>query len=320
MIITRRKLFIALLLFTCIAVGMGFVFGRRIEQLRRFPPAYETEEASTGEVAPEIADIPIAEEKEPQDVGVGLAEKPSVDTEVRGEELEEARVPDGALIEEPVTERIAVVPKVKMPIFYVDTKEPVVALTFDISWGQQQVMGVLEILREKNVKSTFFLSGPWAKRYPNFVQEIAKAGHGIASHGDAHVDLSNYSREEIEKNISTAHKDLVDTAGKVSPYFRPPNGDYDDVVIDTARSLGYETVIWAVDSLDWKNPGVDFMVERVLGRTFPGAIVLMHASDSSQQIQDALPLIIDGLREKGYRLVPLSELMTIGTPVRWDPR
>ena len=87
MIITRRKLFIALLLFTCIAVGMGFVFGRRIEQLRRFPPAYETEEASTGEVAPEIADIPIAEEKEPQDVGVGLAEKPSVDTEVRAKSL-----------------------------------------------------------------------------------------------------------------------------------------------------------------------------------------------------------------------------------------
>ena len=120
------------------------------------------------------------------------------------------------------------------------------------------------------------------------------------------MDLSNYSRDEVAKNISTAHEDLLDTAGRVSPYFRPPNGDYDDVVVDTARSLGYETVIWAVDSLDWKNPGVDFMVERVLGRTFSGAIVLMHASDSSQQIQDALPLIIDGLRGKGFRLVPLS--------------
>jgi len=91
-------------------------------------------------------------------------------------------------------------------------------------------------------------------------------------------------------------------------------------VVDTARSLGYETVIWAVDSLDWKNPGVDFMVERVLGRTFSGAIVLMHASDSSQQIQDALPLIIDGLRGKGFRLVPLSELTRLGTPARRDPR
>jgi polysaccharide deacetylase family sporulation protein PdaB len=215
---------------------------------------------------------------------------------------------------------IAIVPKVKMPIFYVETKEPAVALTFDISWGQQQVMGVLGILREKNVKSTFFLSGPWAKRYPDLVQEIAAAGHDIGSHGDAHVDLSNYSRDEVAKNISTAHEDLLDTAGRVSPYFRPPNGDYDDVVVDTARSLGYETVIWAVDSLDWKNPGVDFMVERVLGRTFSGAIVLMHASDSSQQIQDALPLIIDGLRGKGFRLVPLSELTRLGTPARRDPR
>ena len=105
-----------------------------------------------------------------------------------------------------------------MPIFYVDTKEPVVALTFDISWGQQQVMGVLEILREKNVKSTFFLSGPWAKRYPNFVQEIAKAGHDIASHGDAHVDLSNYSREEIE--LSLIHIYCLTLQGLSSVSFR----------------------------------------------------------------------------------------------------
>ena len=191
---------------------------------------------------------------------------------------------------------------------------------FDISWGQKQVLGVLEILREKNVKSTFFLSGPWAKRYPHLVEEIAKAGHDIGSHGDAHVDLSHYSRDEVAKNIKTAHEDLLATAGRVSPYFRPPNGDYDDVVVDTARSLGYETVIWAVDSLDWKNPGVDFMLDRVLGRTFEGAIVLMHASDSSEQIQDALPLIIDGLREKGFRLMSLSELSKLGIPARRDPR
>jgi polysaccharide deacetylase family sporulation protein PdaB len=307
LIVTRRRLLMLLALFICITVGMGFVLGRRMEQARKLPLAHEAEEASPDKSA---TDVPAAGRTGTLDTHPSPADKAIVD---KG-------VPDEALVDEPVTEMIAIVPKVKMPIFYVETKEPAVALTFDISWGQQQVMGVLGILREKNVKSTFFLSGPWAKRYPDLVQEIAAAGHDIGSHGDAHVDLSNYSRDEVAKNISTAHEDLLDTAGRVSPYFRPPNGDYDDVVVDTARSLGYETVIWAVDSLDWKNPGVDFMVERVLGRTFSGAIVLMHASDSSQQIQDALPLIIDGLRGKGFRLVPLSELTRLGTPARRDPR
>ncbi len=73
------------------------------------------------------------------------------------------------------------------------------------------------------------------------MQEISGAGHEIGSHGgDAHVDLSRYSRDEVAENISTAHQDLLDSAGRVAPYFRPPNGDYDDVVVDTARSLGYE--------------------------------------------------------------------------------
>lgn len=306
-IVTRRWFLIALALFICVTVGMGFVLGRRMEQALKTPLAQEAEEPLTGKSA---TDLPAVGRTETSDADLGPVDKAIVDKEV----------PDEDLIDRPVTEMIAIVPKVKMPMFYVETKEPAVALTFDISWGQQQVMGVLGILREKNVKSTFFLSGPWAKRYPDLVQEIAAAGHDIGSHGDAHVDLSNYSRDEVAKNISTAHEDLLDTAGRVSPYFRPPNGDYDDVVVDTARSLGYETVIWAVDSLDWKNPGVDFMVERVLGRTFSGAIVLMHASDSSQQIQDALPLIIDGLRGKGFRLVPLSELTRLGTPARRDPR
>ncbi len=220
----------------------------------------------------------------------------------------------------PVTESILVLPRTTMPIFYVKTEEPALTLTFDISWGHETAPRVLEILREKNVRATFFLSGPWAKRHVEIVQEIVRAGHEVGSHGDAHVNLSRYDRDVVEENIRTAHEDLLNAAGRVAPFFRPPNGDYDDVVVETAKACGYETVIWAVDSLDWKNPGADFMVDRVLKRAFKGAIILMHASDSSKQIHEALPRVIDGLREKGYRLVPLSELLELGEPGRDDPR
>jgi peptidoglycan-N-acetylglucosamine deacetylase len=208
----------------------------------------------------------------------------------------------------------------EMPLFSVKKAEPEVCLTFDISWGEKTLPLVLKILQENQVPATFFLSGPWAVRHPLEVKSIIAGGHEIASHGDRHINLSQYPKQVVTDNISKAYQDLLSVAGRVAPFFRPPNGDYDDMVIDTARELGFETVIWAVDSLDWKNPGPDYMIDRVLKRAFPGAIILCHASDSSKEIHLALPRIIQGLRAKGYKLVTLSKLVEGGTIQRNDPR
>lgn len=207
-----------------------------------------------------------------------------------------------------------------MPMFYVRTEEPLIALTFDISWGTTTVGPVLEILREKDVKATFFLSGFWAKKHPDIARSIAADGHEIASHGDAHVNLSQYDADAIAKNIMTAHRDLEEVTGKQPRFFRPPNGDYDDLVVATARQLGYETVIWSLDTIDWKNPGPEFMIRRVRDNVFRGDIILMHASDSSKQIHMALPQIIDDLRRDGFRLVTLGQMLQTGMPGRDDPR
>jgi polysaccharide deacetylase family sporulation protein PdaB len=207
----------------------------------------------------------------------------------------------------------------EMPIFSVK-KAGEVCLTFDISWGEKTLPLVLKVLQDNQVPVTFFLSGPWAVQHPAEVRAIVEGGHEVASHGDRHINLSQYPKETVKDNISKAYEDLLSVAGRVAPFFRPPNGDYDDVVIDTARELGFETVIWAVDSLDWKNPGSDYMTERVLKRAFPGAIILCHASDSSKEIHLALPGIIHGLRAKGYKLVTLSKLVEGGTIQRSDPR
>ena len=208
----------------------------------------------------------------------------------------------------------------EMPIFYVKKKAPEICLTFDISWGEKTLPLVLKILEEQQTPATFFLSGPWAIKHSDAVKDIYSQGHEIASHGDRHVNLSQYPKETVKENITKAHRDLLSIVDRVAPYFRPPNGDYDDLVIDTARELGFETIIWSVDSLDWKNPGPDYMVNRVLERAFPGAIILCHASDSSREIHLALPGIISGLRKKGYRLVTLSQLAEGGSFARNDPR
>lgn len=221
----------------------------------------------------------------------------------------------------PVYEHLVVsAPGRVMPLFYVRPKYKDLALTFDISWGTRTLPRVLEILRRQGVKATFFLSGPWAEHHPDLVRAIVADGHEIASHGQEHVNLSQLDRAAVARNISTAHQILKRVSGQEPRFFRPPNGDYDDMVVTVARSLGYETVIWSVDSLDWKNPGADYMVKRVTQLAFPGAIVLFHASDSSRQVGQALEPTIAALRAAGYRLVTLGELCAQGEPAYDDPR
>lgn len=207
-----------------------------------------------------------------------------------------------------------------MPVFYVQTTEKKVAFTFDISWGRQTAVPVLDILKENNIKATFFLTGFWAKKQPDIAQRIVADGHEIASHGDAHVNLSQYDGEAIAKNLMTAHRDLEEVTGVQARLFRPPNGDYDDLVVATARQLGYETIIWSLDTIDWKNPGPDYMINRVNSNVAPGDIILMHASDSSKQIHLALPKIISDLRGADYEITTLGALMSEGAVSRDDPR
>jgi polysaccharide deacetylase family sporulation protein PdaB len=215
---------------------------------------------------------------------------------------------------------ITLVQGTEMPIFYVKTDKKAMALTFDISWGEKVPTEVLDVLKEHDQKATFFLSGPWSQHYKDVVNRIVSDGHEIASHGQDHVNLSQESKEAIRKNIESAHNILVDLTGTTPRYFRPPNGDYDDIVVLTARELGYETVIWAVDSLDWKNPGATYIVERVSKLAFRGAIILFHASDSAKQTAEALPLVLENLKANGYSIVTLGELLDSGEPARDDPR
>lgn len=195
------------------------------------------------------------------------------------------------------------------PIFEVKTDEKVLALTFDISWGTNTPTPVLDILKKANVQATFFLSGPWVKKYPAVPQRIAADGHEIGSHGNEHINLSGVSQEAIRTNIMTAHQSILEVTGKTANLIRTPNGDYDNKVITTANDCGYQVIQWGTDSLDWKNPGVDAIVDRVLKRAHPGDIILMHASDTCKQTVDALPQIIDGLKEQGYKFITVSELL-----------
>jgi polysaccharide deacetylase family sporulation protein PdaB len=195
-------------------------------------------------------------------------------------------------------------------IYQVSTKAKVLALTFDISWGEERTEPILEVLQQKGVKkATFFLSSPWTKSHPEVVKKILDAGYEIGSHGHKHTNYSELSDEEIRKQIRTAHGIISEVTGKNPKLIRLPNGDFDKRVLRIADELGYRTIQWGTDSLDWQNPGVDIIVKRVLSGAHPGDIILMHASDSSKETHKALPIIIDELRSKGYDFATVTELI-----------
>ena len=196
-------------------------------------------------------------------------------------------------------------------VYKVDTDKKLVALTFDISWGNKTPEPVLKILKEKHVtKATFFLSGPWTLRHPEIAKSIKNMGFEIGNHGNLHKDFSNYPDSWIRQQVQLSEKAIKQVTNVKTTLIRTPNGDFNKRVIQCLNSMGYTVIQWNTDSLDWKNPGVSAITNRVLTRAVPGDIILMHASDSSKQITQALPQIIDGLRTKGYQFVTVSELLT----------
>ena len=196
-------------------------------------------------------------------------------------------------------------------IYSVKTKHKQVALTFDISWGEERPGPILDILEKNNLngKVTFFISSPWSEDHPELVKRLVESGYEIGSHGHKHVNYSKLSNEEIENQIMKAHTTLTKLTGQEINLIRTPNGDFDTRVLKIANTLGYKVIQWDTDSKDWINPGVNEIVKNVMDRVHPGDIVLMHASDSCKQTHEALPLIIKKLREEGYELVTVSQLI-----------
>ncbi|WNQ11778.1 polysaccharide deacetylase family sporulation protein PdaB [Paenibacillus aurantius] len=195
-------------------------------------------------------------------------------------------------------------------IYSVQTDRKVIALTFDISWGDKRAEPIIKVLEDKGVKkSTFFLSSPWSKTHPEVVDKLVKGGFEIGSHGYRHVNYTELSDEEIRAEIETAHQMLTDLTKKPPALIRLPNGDFDKRVLKIADELNYKVIQWDTDSMDWKNIGVDQIVERVVTKAHNGDIVLLHASDSSEQTHEALPRIIDQLKAQGYEFVTVSEMI-----------
>lgn len=197
--------------------------------------------------------------------------------------------------------------KKELPIYSVDTEEKKISISFDAAWGDEYTKDILDTLDKYNVKSTFFLVGFWVDKYPEHVKQIYDRGHDVGNHSSNHPYMSKLSEEQMTQELNKTGEKIKSITGEKPILFRPPFGDYNDKVISVCRDNGYYAIQWDVDSLDWKELGVQPVVDRVTRNVKNGSIVLFH--NNAKYISQYLPIVIERLQEQGYEIVPISELI-----------
>lgn len=198
----------------------------------------------------------------------------------------------------------------QLPIYCVQREDKKIAISFDAAWGNEDTGTLINILNSYGVKTTFFVVGDWAEKYPESVKELHVAGHEVMSHSSHHSHFSMMSADEIVADLREANRKISANTGVEPTLFRCPYGEYDDHVIQTVKSLGMTAIQWSVDSLDWKGISADEICDRVLSRVEPGSIVLFH--NAAEHTPEALPRILESLQAQGYTIVPISELILDG--------
>ncbi|HEY8464963.1 MAG TPA: polysaccharide deacetylase family protein [Bacillota bacterium] len=193
------------------------------------------------------------------------------------------------------------------PVYHGNPNLSKVALTINVAWGEEHLPDMLKVLKEEKVKATFFFVGTWVKAFPELVREVAAAGHEVANHGMFHGHPLQMRRDGLRRLITENTSLLSQTIGKApARLFAPPYGEINTEIAATAGELGYRTVMWSVDTVDWKNPTPETLLNRVLTKIEPGGIILMHPTVSARL---ALRPLVQSLKKRGLQPVTVSELL-----------
>ncbi len=192
------------------------------------------------------------------------------------------------------------------PVYRGSGEEKKIALTMNVDRGEEFLPSVLDITDDHEARITFFVSGRFAKNFPDIVKEINDRGHELGNHSYSHPYPSKISKDDSLDEIRRAEEIIYKITGKRSKLFSPPHGERPDSVLRAAEEAGHQTIMWSVDTVDWQRPGPAVITDRVLSKAHNGAIVLMHPTGPTLA---ALPGIIKKLKDDGYELVTVSNLI-----------
>ena len=185
-----------------------------------------------------------------------------------------------------------------------DTTKNDVTLMINVYWGTEYLDDMLEILNNYNVKTTFFIGGTWAVLNEDYLTKIYESGHELANHGYHHKDHDKLDEAGNLNEISTTHKIVKELTGVEMDLFAPPSGAYDSLTVTCAEQLGYHTIMWTRDTIDWRDHDSNLIYSRAVKNAKGGDLILMHPTEATVK---ALPKIIEFFQGNNFNLTTVSE-------------
>jgi peptidoglycan/xylan/chitin deacetylase (PgdA/CDA1 family) len=205
-----------------------------------------------------------------------------------------------------------------VPIDQVQTDNKIIALTINVDWGESYIPEILDILDRYQAKATFFVTGKWAAKHPELIQQIAAKGHLLGNHSYSHPHPDNLTVVQNKEELSKTENIIKEVTGCKTIYYAPPYGEKGKNGLQAADELGYTTILWTLDTIDWKLESTpELITQRILDPKIrygvkpekKGAIVLMHPKKNTVK---ALPDILAGLKNEGFSFVTIEKLITTG--------
>jgi peptidoglycan-N-acetylglucosamine deacetylase len=199
-----------------------------------------------------------------------------------------------------------------LPIYRGNPAKKQMSLMINVAWGTEYLAEILAILDKNSVKATFFLDGSWTAKNGEIAKKIVEKGHEIGNHAYTHPDMAKLGSQRTMQEIVRTN-DVIQKATGIRPkLFAPPSGSYSDLTVKTAHGQGMRTIMWTLDTVDWRRPPAATILSRIVPKAQNGALVLMHPTEPTVV---ALRTMIPELEKKGYRLVTVSELLSQERPI-----
>ena len=183
-----------------------------------------------------------------------------------------------------------------------------VSLMINVYWGDEYIIPMLDTLDKYGVKTTFFIGGSWASKSDKLLREINSRGHEIANHGYLHKDHDKISDTSQMREIKLTEDLIANTIGVKTNLFAPPSGAFNNKTLEIASSLGYKTIMWSKDTIDWRDQNTELIYTRCTKNVEAGDLILMHPTKCTME---ALPKILDYYKQNNINVGTVSEVIKV---------
>lgn len=297
------------IIFACIFSIIFYVYvyeGNKIDQAVSSTTnsllAEINEKAPTYEEAPEDAHIDSVYKKTPGRNGVKVNVQKSYAKMKKAKQFDETK-----LVFDSIPPKVSLKDLAASPIYRAHPEKQMIGLMINVSWGTEHIPAILAILKEKHVQATFFIEGKWAQENKDILKMIHEENHLIGNHAYNHPDMAKITETEMKQQITQTNEIIEAIIGESPNYFAPPSGSFNEKVVKIAHDLNMETILWTVDTVDWQNPTVSVMINRVMKHIHPGAMILMHPTVPVAQGLDEL---IEKIKQEQLKLGTIKQLLS----------